>query len=390
MAVDTNVAGHGVSRRLRILLVVDGYYPSTGGAEMQAGLLGRVLTAVGHEVKVLAPRLDRSKPVTEMLDNISVERIGYPRIPAVGAVILMLRFAWRLLRTRGAYDTIHVHMAKNLAAVAGLLRPLLSATVVTKISGAWEFDGGILDPAHRQKPLYRLYNWCVKRADSIQCVSEYTRRRLIEAGYSPRQVLDIPNAVDVARFDSPARPAQFPPAGARVIFVGRLQKVKGLNVLLDAWARRAQTKLARLTIAGDGDVRESLMRQAHDLGIADTVDFLGEVNNVPVLLRAADIYVQPSFQEGLPNSVLEAMAAGLPIIATRVSGNEDLVTDGDNGLLAPPGDAAAIATSLDRLLGDPAAARRMGLRSREIVTGTYGVPAVIAKLEEAYRGGASA
>ena len=120
--------------------------------------------------------------------------------------------------------------------------------------------------------------------------------------------------------------------------------------------------------------------------MGDTVEFLGEVTDVPGVLARADIYVQPSFQEGLPNAVLEAMAMGLPIVATRVSGNEDVVTDGDNGLLVPPGDPDALAAALRTLVADPALAARMGRRSREIVESRFSLTAVMNQLRDAYRG----
>lgn len=114
--------------------------------------------------------------------------------------------------------------------------------------------------------------------------------------------------------------------------------------------------------------------------------FAGEVSDVPAVLAEADIYVQPSFQEGLPNSVLEAMAMGLPIVATRVSGNEDVVVDGENGLLVPPGDPKSLAAAIQKLVDDPALATRMGRRSREIIESRFSLAAVMRQLCDAYRG----
>src|SRR6185436_2068004 len=110
-------------------------------------------------------------------------------------------------------------------------------------------------------------------------------------------------------------------------------------------------------------------------GFAESVDFIGEVSDVPSVLVRADIYVQPSFQEGLPNSVLEAMAMGLPIVATRISGNEDVVVHEENGLLVPAGDAEALAAALRRLMNDPLLAARMGRRSRQMVEERFALPA---------------
>jgi len=377
------------ARPLRVLMVLDNNYPGIGGAELQVRLLSRALAARGHEVKILAPRLDPSRPVHETLDGIPVERIAYPRVRVLGSLILMLRFAWHLLRTRKRYDAIHVHIVKNLATIAGLLCPMLRASVIIKVSGAWEFDGGVLDPAKRHQPLTLLRNACIRGVDYVQCISVYTRSRLREADYPERKLRMIHNAVDLDRYQAADR-APGGNAVPIVVFVGRMRPVKGVDVLVRAWKEVQARHRARLILAGDGPIVPDIKKLAAQTGVADSIEFVGEISTVPELLRRSDIYVQPSYQEGLPNSVLEAMATGLPIVATRISGNEDLVEDGRNGLLVPPGDAAALAQAIVRLLADPVAARRMGERSRAIVSEQYGLPVVMAKLERAYQGDCAA
>lgn len=381
MSDEAKARGDAAGARLRLLVVVDGFFPSLGGAEMQARLLCRAFAGAGHEVRALAPWLDETRPLTETLDGVPLERIRYPKIRLLGAAILCLRFAWKLLRERDRYDAVHIHMAENLAAVAGFLRPLLKASVTVKISGASEFEGGILDPRRRTRPLLRLMNRWIQRVDNIQCISHFTQRQLLAAGYPASRLRMIPNAVDLSRFGVERRSGN---GVVRVAYVGRLRHVKGVTVLVDAWKAVAPRGGVRLVIAGDGDLREQLVAQVERLGLRDTVELAGEIADVPGLLGGTDVYVQPSFQEGLPNSVLEAMAAGLPIVATRVSGNEDLVTDGDNGVLVPPGSPADLAAALRRLIDDPALARRMGERSRARAE-RFAVPSVVAQLLRAYR-----
>jgi glycosyltransferase involved in cell wall biosynthesis len=369
----------------RILFVVDGFYPATGGAEKQVRTLARAFSAAGHAVEVVAPQLDRGFPTADAIDGIPVTRLAYPHIKLVGALFLCARYGLWIWNRRGDFDAIHINMAKNLAAVSGLIRPLLPATVTVKISGAWEFEGGLLDPKLRRRPIQRLYNWCVRRVDNIQCVSEYTRQTLRAADYPENALLMIPNAVDLTRFAPRAVTARKPGEPVNVAYVGRIRPVKGVSVLVAAWPKVVQGSSARLLIAGEGAEREALAQSTRDNGVGDTVEFLGEVGDVPGVLARADIYVQPSFQEGLPNAVLEAMAMGLPIVATRVSGNEDVVADGDNGLLVPPGDPDALAAALRRLIADPALALRMGRRSREIVESRFSLMAVMNQLRAAYR-----
>jgi glycosyltransferase involved in cell wall biosynthesis len=367
------------------MIVIDGYFPSLGGAEMQAGSLARVLADLGHEVKIVSPRLDPSMAGSEIHEGIPVERISYPRIRYVGAIILCLKFAWKLLRERNRFDAIHVHMAKNLATVAGFVRPVLDSCVVVKISGAWEFSGGILDQEKMRKPLYRIMNFFIKRSDYIQSISQFTNKMLVERGYPENKICMIPNGVDLSRFSIQDRLSEPHESSTIVVFTGRITPVKGVDVLIDAWDRLTNKRDALLLIAGDGPAREELEKSVHRMGLSGSVQFLGMVNDMPDLLRRADIYVQPSRQEGLPNSVLEAMAVGLPIVATRISGNEDLVEDGENGLLVPPQDPEKLAIALGELISDRGRRQRMGACSRKVVEKKYAFPVVADLLTKAYR-----
>lgn len=348
---------------------------------MQARLLSRSFAGAGHDVTVLVPRLDRSLPVHDVLDGVRVERIAYPQIRVLGALVLFVRFAAKLVARRKDYDAVHVHTAHYLAAVAGLVRPLTRTTLMVKVSGAWEFEGGVLDPKLRGRLLHRAANWMLRRADHMHCISEYTREMLLNAGYSSRQTCMIPNGVDLTRF-VPTPPSRYPPT---VVFVGRLVPVKGLPILLAAWKQVVASLPAHLVIAGEGAQRDELLGLVEDLELGDSVEFLGRVIDVPSALAGATAYVQPSYQEGMPNSVLEAMACGLPIVATRVSGNIDLVIEGQSGLLVPVADSQALAAALVTVLSDPERARRMGIRSREIVERHFGVPAVLEQLLSAYQ-----
>jgi glycosyltransferase involved in cell wall biosynthesis len=156
-----------------------------------------------------------------------------------------------------------------------------------------------------------------------------------------------------------------------LLFVGRLSTQKGVSVLLDALA--LVPARWHLRIVGDGPERASLTAQAARLGIAERVTFHGwaQREELPALYRAADVFVFPSLDEGMPNVVLEALASGLPIVATRIAGNDQLVLPGENGTLVPPSDPHAFAAALAPLLTDPAARQRMAARSRALATERY-------------------
>ena len=373
------------AKRLRILLAVDSHFPGNGGTEAQVQLLAELLQARHHDVRILAPHLDEDRPLRETIRGIRVERIAYPKIPLLGAIWLIAKFSFWLLRHRDAFDAVHVHMAKNLAAGAGLVQRWLRGPVMVKISGAWEFEGGVLDPALQRQPLVMLLNRCIRKVAFVQAISEKTRTILLAAGYPEAQIQMIPNAVDVSRYDAEVRMQQGDPR-PKVIYVGRLQPVKGVSVLIEAWREVAARSDARLLVVGDGPMRQELEAEIDRHQLRGSVEMLGRSSEVPALLRQADIYVQPSFQEGLPNAVLEAMTAELPIVATRVSGNEDLVVDGVNGRLVAAGQAHELADALIALIEDLPTARRMGKASRIVIDERYSSSRVLDLLERAYGG----
>jgi glycosyltransferase involved in cell wall biosynthesis len=380
-ALEPVVAADTSGRSRRILLVVDSVYPALGGAERQVELLAKAFRERGHQVHIVCPLLRPDDLPFEIVDGTPVERLRYPHIKKFGSLLLCASFAVWLLRHRRSFDAMHIHTVHILAAVAGMVRPLLAMPIAIKVTGAWEFEGGLLDPAIQHKPFIRALNWGVKRVDYVQCISEFTRDMARQAGYPDRMLKMIPNAVDTDRFRRSAEPVSDVPC---VVYVGRLRTVKGVYMLLDAWADVVREVPARLLIAGDGPEGEAMLAKVAELGIADSIEFLGAVDDVPAVHARGCIYAQPSFQEGMPNSVLEAMASGLPVVATQISGNVDLVFDDDNGLLVPSGDAPAMGRALVALLKDPERARRMGLRSRERVTQRYGLDAVIGELIAIY------
>jgi glycosyltransferase involved in cell wall biosynthesis len=150
-----------------------------------------------------------------------------------------------------------------------------------------------------------------------------------------------------------------------VVAVGRLSREKGQCHLIRAAA--AWRGGARLVIVGDGPDRAALERLARDLGVGASVIFAGMTNNVAPYYALADVFVLPSLSEGSPNVLLEAMAAGLPVVATRVGGVPEIAADGTSALIGPSKDPAFLAHAVDRLLGNPDLARRLGAAARRAV-----------------------
>ena len=224
------------------------------------------------------------------------------------------------------------------------------------------------------------------------CVSTGVERFSVgRGGLDPDRLVVIPNGVDPARFDA-ATPVDraalgVPPGAELCLYVGRLDPQKGLEVLVDAAADVARDRPAwHLAVAGDGPLRDELVARAAAAGLGDRVRWLGRRGDVPGLLRAADCLVLPSLWEGMPNVVLEAMAAGLPVVATAVEGTEDLVIPGATGWLVPPGRPGPLADALREAAADPDRRRALGRAGRARVEAEFAPARVVAAYERLWAG----
>ncbi|MGY6634430.1 MAG: glycosyltransferase family 4 protein [Alkalilacustris sp.] len=206
------------------------------------------------------------------------------------------------------------------------------------------------------------------RARFVACISHFCRSQvMLFADPVHWDRLHIVRCgIDADRYDRPPGDAAAGAAG-RVVFIGRLAAVKGVRVLLEAVAAlHPRHPGLSLTLIGDGPDRAALAARAAALGLADRVRFTGYLSEeeVAAALAQSDLLVLPSFAEGVPVVLMEAMASGLPVVATRVGGVAELVEDGVSGCLVAPGDPEGLATAIDRLLSDPALARRFGAAGR--------------------------
>ena len=265
---------------------------------------------------------------------------------------------------------LHNHFADSSCSVAMLAAGMAGVPFSFTLHGPAEFFD-----AHR----WRI-DAKVARADVVACISHFARSqamlfcdqahwdrlRIVHCGVDPDR---LPAAGPVA-----ARPGAEGGGGPRILFVGRLAGVKGAPLLLDAAARLAGRHPGlTLTFVGDGPERAGLEARAAALGLGARTEFTGYLGQegVAARLAQADVLALPSFAEGVPVVLMEAMAAGLPVVTTRIAGIPELVEDGVSGLLVPPGDGDALAAALDRLAGDPALAAAMGRAGRAAVLAGY-------------------
>jgi sugar transferase (PEP-CTERM/EpsH1 system associated) len=221
-------------------------------------------------------------------------------------------------------------------------------------------------------------------------VSRDLARWLIEdIGLPARKILAICNGVDTRRFSPGGRQAAraalaIKPGSVVIGTVGRLDPVKDQLGLLRAFYRVAGDSRAVLLIAGDGPCRMELDATVSALGLGERVHLLGERDNIPQVLAALDVFVLASVGEGISNTILEAMATGLPVVATRVGGTPQLVVDGATGLLVEPRSPAALAATLRQYLEDPALAARHGRAARERAELEFSQERMVGAYEQLY------
>ena len=247
------------------------------------------------------------------------------------------------------------------------------------------------DPEGRNRRRQQMRRLLSPFVTEFVTVSRDLARWLIEEVRVPaRKVRTIYNGVDTERYAMGDRAAArqalgIPPDWAVAGTVGRLDPVKDQAGLIRAFAQTANHGKSALVIAGDGPSRRQLEAMVSELAIGDRVRLLGERDDVPLILRALDVFVLSSIGEGISNAILEAMATGLPVIATRVGGNVELVQDGLTGCLIEPRRPDALATALTAYFHDPALARAHGAAGRERAAGKFGLERMLAGYTALYR-----
>lgn len=356
------------------------YYPTPGGTERQAHQLARALRARGHDVHVLTMRLERG-PTCMSIEGVPVRRAirGIERGALFGVSYLLSAFI-ALLRFGRRADVLHAHHLYLDAAAVAAAGPALRASTLAKV--ACGGSGGDLSRLRRSRAGGILLR-AVRRLDRVVAPSRETEAEMREVGFLSRQVVRIPNGVDVHRF-APGRPVASR-EGRTVLFLGRLDRQKGVDTLIQAWAEVSNClPQARLAIGGAGPEETNLQALVAAAGLGDRVRFLGVVPDPERYLREAAAFVLPSWFEGIPNALLEAMASGVPCIATAIPGTMDVATDGEEALLVSPGDPPALAAALRRILTDDEAAARLAVSARRRVVAEFSLDALATRYEQLY------
>ncbi len=369
------------AKRIRITHLITG--TGTGGAE--------------KTLRELVTRLDSGRFISSVISmkspgrtgeqiskaGISVRSLDLPLETGAGYMAHLFGAAMRLISLLREESPHLLHcwlfqanvLGRAAARIAGVPANLSSLRVM-------EMEKGF------QYPVDGLTSGLVTRYVAVcDAVAGHYREKL---HLVPEKISTIPNGIDTGAFVRGERGEARQELGierdAEVLgFMGRLHGQKGVDVLLGAFREvLAGRPGALLVIAGDGPERSRLEREARETGVAERVVFLGECNDTPLFMSALDAFVLPSRWEGMPNVVLEAMAAGIPVIGTFAGGVPEMVAPEETGLLVAPGDAGALSQAMTRLLSDAGRARAMGEAGRARASELFSMETMVDRYTRLY------
>lgn len=368
---------------------------NVGGPALHVTYLARGLAERGYETTLVAGDVARGEEsMAFVAERAGVEVVPLPGLSRELSPVRDALAAWRLARIIRAVrpDVVHTHTAK--AGAVGRAAALLSGGRPVVVH---TFHGHVLRGYFGRVGtlVFRAIETLLARfSDRLVAVSPEVRDELVALGVAPVEKFSVIRlGLELERrvtFDGDAREVRHRhgiPADAFVVgWFGRMTAVKQTDDLIATLRTlREQGVDALLLLVGDGDDRERLEELAHELGVARHCLFLGYQQDVAAWFAVSDAVVLTSASEGTPATLIEALAAGRPVVATNVGGVSDVVDDGETGFLVPARDTQALAAKLALLAGDPALRERMGTAARERVLRRYAVERLVADVDELYR-----
>jgi len=358
-------------------------YDPIGGMQNHTATLTRCLDAQGHPQTVVTSRLGARRGVTRLGRSAVVHRTGLP-VPRLRQLWALDALRVVLRRPARPVDVVHAHQGEDLATLPlarlAARRHRCPLVVTVHCSVGHTLTGR--DP--RTRLLRGLGGWiersALRRADAVVVLTDRTAAALTADGVPAARVHTIPSGFDPGLFAG-GRPDVFPQVGRpRIGYVGRLAPQKRADLLVEAFGRMREP--ASLVVVGDGPDRERVHGLAAGLPRVHLTGFV-EHTAVPAVLASLDVLVLPSAYEEMGSVLTEAMASGLPVVASDVGGIPEVVRHGQTGLLVPPGDVAALAAALDRLAADADLRARLsaGARAR---AAEYAWPRLAARVAAVY------
>lgn len=385
--------------RLRVLMITGGYYPDIAGGILQCQ---EIVQSLRDRVSfaVLTMAANPALAEVDRVDGIDVYRVLVDVERRRSKASAALRLARRFIGLASRFDIVHIHGFSQRAILLIPLAHMLRKRVILTLQ-----TGGH-DDAVQIRSRSRLAFRAFAQPDLITAVSPDLRDACRAAGLPDTKCRFIPNAVDLVRFRPAApldratlrRDLDLPVQGPLILFVAAFfTPEKCPDVLFDAWLRLPEPLLASSTLVligksespyfeADAELARMLRARADAAGRGGQLRLVERAGAIEQYFRAADIFVLPSVREGMPKTVLEAMASGLPCIATNLPGATDvLIQTWVNGVLVPPRDTTALADVLRTLLEQPERARALGVAARRSAEDTYDSARIMPQYLDAYR-----
>lgn len=370
--------------RPRILIFSIAYEPLVGGAELAVRNITDRLSQ--YEFDLITCRFDRAVPKQEKIENVRVFRVGFDgRLGRLLYPVLAFRLAKRLHRETPYRLVWSIMAAYAGAAAMMLLRRFPKVKFLLTLQ-----EGDAISHIHRRvRGFKKQWQAVFRRADRIQAISNFLADWARSEGATcPIDV--VPNGVDLTKFQISNSKSQINSnPQITIITTSRLVPKNGIDILIRAVAElkpQIPNIKYQIQILGSGPEEKKLKRLASELKINDRIEFLGNVNpdEVPKYLSQADIFVRPSRSEGLGSSFLEAMAAGLPIVATKVGGIPEFLKDYETGLFVKMDDPADVAEKISKLLADKALRKTLGEKGQRLVQEKYSWDKVALQMDKIF------
>lgn len=361
---------------MRGVMMLVNYFPPlpTGGAERQAERLAAYMAFHNVSTGVLTRKVG-NLPAREYRDGFDVYRLPQVGPGKIKTLIFTLAAILMLLTHKRSYDILHAHLAFSPAIAAAIVGKIVGKRVIVKFGNSAAFG----DVQQSKRTLRGRLRMAILRRwpDVIIVLDPQMEAEVLADGFARERVLCMDNGISAGDFvpcvdkDNAKRKLDLE-IKTTALFTGRLTSQKALPVLLQAMQQVVKTcPDMQLILLGHGEEKEKLMALAGELGITGQVIFHPPVNDVRPYLDAADIFVLPSLAEGISNSLLEAMSAGLACIATSVGGSPTVLDDGDCGLLIAPDSVDELANALSHLGSYPNKRASLGFKARQRILNRY-------------------
>lgn len=380
----------------RVLMVTGAYHPEISSGGLQCRNMAQELRGRA-DVQVLTTSVDPSLPRHDHIDDVPVTRVRVDVRSRWSKARAVRRMLVDLVRLVPHSDIVHVHGYSSKNLLVALVAKTFRKPMVMSLHTAGFDEPAIIEQRGS------LHWWAFLSAELYLSVARGLVDAYLAAGLPAERIVLVPNGIDVDRF-TPASAAEraalrrtlgLPVDIPLIVFVGFFSADKQPRVLFDAWlSRQSASRPPAIVFVGatesayfevDDRIARDMRSDAAARGVADRLHFAGVTHDVPGYLRAADIFVLPSKREGLPVALLEAMACGLPCVASRLPGSTDAIIEhGVNGLLTTAGDAGELAGAIAALLEDEDRRRQLGAAARATIVAKYSSATVADRWLDAY------